>query len=75
MWPYRCQTDPEIKIRSASVHNCFLLFLSMANMEENPVFCILLKKFANITKSSFHKDTLPHSITHHIVTSGLPVHN
>ena len=47
----------------------------MANTEENPTFCKLFKKFANITKPSFHKETLPHSITHHITTTGIPVYN
>ena len=31
------------------------------------------KKIANITKLSFYKKTLPHSITHHITTTSPPV--
>ena len=54
-------TDSEANIKpSGSVHNAFALCPSVANTEENPVFCKLLKKFANITKPSFHKETQSH---------------
>ena len=60
---------------SGSVRKWFPLPLSVLATEEIPTFRKLLNKFANITKPSFHKETLPHSITHHITTIGPPVHN
>ena len=72
----RCLTDPLTNVKSSgSVRKGFPLSHSVTNTEENPTFCKLLKKFVNITKPSFHKETLPHFITHHITTTGPPFHN
>lgn len=43
----------------------------MVNMEDKLDFCKLSKKFESITKLSFHRKTLPHTIAHHTDTSGV----
>ena len=68
--------DPLTDVRSSgSVCKGFPLSPSMAKMEENPTFYKLLKKFSNLAKPSFHKETLPHSINHYIIITDPPVHN
>ena len=50
-----CLTDDVTYVKSSeSVRKGFFLSPSVANIEENPIFCKLFKKFANITKPSFH---------------------
>ncbi|CAE1171431.1 unnamed protein product [Acanthosepion pharaonis] len=72
----RCLTDPKTNTQSpGAIHNVILLCPTVANREDNPMFCEHLKKFESITKPSFHKDSLPHNITHHITTSGPLVHS
>ena len=72
----RCLTDLVTNVKlSGSMHKGFSLSSSVANVGEIPIFCKLLKTFANIIKSSFHKETLLHSITHHITTTSPSVHN
>lgn len=72
----RCLTDPKTNTQSpGAIHNVIPLCPTVANTEDNPMFCELLKKFESITKPAFHKDRLPHNITHHIATSGPPVHS
>ena len=71
-----CLTDPMTNAQSfESGRKGFFFFPSVANMEANLIFCKLLKEIANITKPSFHKETLPHSITHHRTTNGPSVHS
>ncbi|CAE1275403.1 unnamed protein product [Acanthosepion pharaonis] len=72
----RCLTDPKTNTQSpGAIHNVIPLCPTVANTEDNPMFCELLQKFESITKPAFHKDSLPHNITHHIATSGPPVHS
>ena len=71
-----CLTSPLTNIKSSgSVRKVFLLSPSVANTEDNPTFFKLLKQFVTITKPTFQKETLPHSITHHKATTSSPVHN
>ncbi|CAE1258975.1 unnamed protein product [Acanthosepion pharaonis] len=71
----RCLTDPKPNTQSpGAIHNVIPLCPTVANTEDNLMFCELLQKFESITKPAFHKDSLPHNITHHISTSG-PVHS
>ncbi|CAE1267091.1 unnamed protein product [Acanthosepion pharaonis] len=72
----RCLTDPKTNTQSpGAIHNLIPLCPTVANTEDNPMSCELLQKFESITKPAFHKDILPHNITHYIATSGPPVHS
>ena len=42
--------------------------------DTDPVYINLLKKYTEITVPSFNKQSLSHDVTHHIVTTGPPVH-
>ncbi|CAE1296072.1 unnamed protein product [Acanthosepion pharaonis] len=68
----RCLTDPKTNTHSPrAIHNVIPLCPTVANTEDNPMFCELLKKFESITKPAFHKDRLPHNITHRIAIAVL----
>lgn len=72
----RCLIDHEINVKlPGSINSANPLYLAVKNTEDDPEFCELVKRLEVITRQSFYRETLLHSLTPHIATSAPPAHS
>ena len=72
----QCLRDPDTQLATCGVVKAGTsVGPQVAHANQDDAFLRLLKEYPSISVPSFHKEVLPHSITHYIETKGPPTHS